>query len=91
MLPQGPDTFTEFIALICKAGNWFFTGVMAIALMMILVAAFYFLTGGGNPQNIEKAKQTLLYAIVGVIVAILPKAIIAIIGSLLGSGSINAC
>ena len=91
MLPQGPDTFSEFIALICKAGNWFFTALMVVALLMFLVSAFYFLTGGGNPQNIEKAKQTLLYAIVGVIVGILPKAIIAIIGSFLGAGSINAC
>ncbi|OHA45950.1 MAG: hypothetical protein A3A80_03285 [Candidatus Terrybacteria bacterium RIFCSPLOWO2_01_FULL_44_24] len=84
-------TFDKFIGLFCKAGDWFFTLVMVIAIVMIVVAAFFFLTGGGNPENIKKAKSILVWAIVGIIIGILPNAILAIISSFLGAGSVNPC
>ena len=90
-LPSGPDSFSDFVNLICKAGDWFFTGLMAVAILMILFAAFQFLTASGNAQHVESAKKTLVYAIGGIIIAIIPKAIIAIISSMLTGSAIDAC
>ena len=92
-----PDTnitgITSFFAIMCTLVNYFFTMIMIIAVAMFLVAAFTFLTAGDNAQGQEKAKKYLLYGIVGVIVALLPKALINIAASFFGvaSTSVDAC
>ncbi len=49
---------------------------IAIAVFFIVVAGFYFVTAGGEPANIEKAKKIFLWTIVGLFVAVASKAII---------------
>lgn len=54
----------------CVFGNLTNTllGLAGIALfIMLLIGGFKYLTAGGNPKNIEAAKMTLTYAILGVI------------------------
>ncbi len=92
-----PDTnitgITSFFTIMCRLVNYFFTFIMIMAIVMFLVAAFTFLTAGDNAQGQEKAKKYLLYGIVGVIVALLPKALINIAASFFGvaSTSVDAC
>ncbi len=66
--------------------NLFFSILMAIAVIVILLAAFKFLTAGGNPENAETAKKMILYAVIAIVVALLAKAIPASIQSLIISG-----
>ncbi len=88
----GPDTFAEFIALLCKAGTWFFTFAMAVGIIMIIYAAFNFMASGGSPQKIETGKKVLMFAIVGIFVALLPIAILKIVASFVGtSGTVVPC
>src|SRR3989344_6665565 len=47
------------------------TIVMGISVVMIMYAAFLFLTAGGVPDNLTKARNTLIFALVGVAVALL--------------------
>jgi len=44
-----------------------------IVVLMILVSAFYFIVGGGNPQKIVKAKNIFKYSILGYIVVLLSR------------------
>ena len=53
--------------------NWLFTILMAFAGIMIVVAAFSFVTASGNPETVAKARQFVLYALIGVIVALLAR------------------
>ena len=53
--------------------NWLFTILMAFAGIMIVVAAFYFVTASGNPETVAKARQFIIYALIGVIVALLAR------------------
>jgi hypothetical protein len=68
------ETITKFI----------FYGVMALAIMFIIIAAFYFLTAAGSPEKIATARQMLIYAIIGVGVALLAYAIPYIVSGILG-------
>lgn len=43
----------------------------AISVIMIIVGGFRYVLSGGDSSNITAAKNTILYAIVGIIVAIL--------------------
>jgi uncharacterized membrane protein len=49
----------------------------ALAVIFMLIGAMRFITAQGNPQEIAKARSTIIYAAVGVIVAALAEAIVA--------------
>lgn len=47
-----------------------FAVIGAIALVYIIMAGFKLLTSLGNPDALAKARQTLLYAAIGLIIAL---------------------
>lgn len=60
----------------------------AISVIMIIIGGLRYVISGGNSANVTAAKNTILYAIVGVIIALLSYAIINfVLGSFTGDGS----
>lgn len=58
-------------------------GVIAvIAVLVIVIAGLRFILGQGNPQETAKARSTIIYALVGLVVALSAQ---AIVGFVLGS------
>lgn len=55
-----------------------------IAFFFILYGGFQFLTGGNNPSQIEKARKTILNAVVGLIIALGAVAIINLVFGIIG-------
>ena len=53
-----------------------FTLVGVIAVVMIVVGGIYYIISQGNADKIQKAKSTILYGIVGLIVTLLAFAIV---------------
>jgi len=47
-----------------------------IAVIMIIVAGLQFMTANGNTQNITKARTSLMYAIIGLIIVVLAQALV---------------
>lgn len=61
--------------------------VGAISVIMVVVGGLRYVISGGNSTNITAAKNTILYAVIGLIVAILAYAMINfVIGSLVPGG-----
>ena len=55
----------------------------AVAVLVVLLAGLRFITSQGNPQETSKARDTIIYAGVGLIVAICAEAIVtAVMGRL---------
>jgi len=52
----------------------FIVGIVAV--IMIIVAGFKYLTSGGDSNRVGNAKQTLIYAIIGLIVAALAQLLV---------------
>jgi hypothetical protein len=50
-----------------------------IALIMVVIGGFKYITSLGNAQNIAKAKDTILYALIGLAVCILGYAIVGFV------------
>lgn len=48
----------------------------AVSVIMILVGALRYVLSGGNPQSTKEAKDTILYAVVGLIIALSAYAIV---------------
>jgi len=62
--------------------NIFYFVAGAVAVIAIILAGFYFVTAGGDQTKITKAKNTILYAVIGLVIIICAFAITQfIIGS----------
>lgn len=60
--------------------------VGAISVLMIIFGGFRYVVSGGNSTSVSAAKNTILYAIVGIIVAIVAYAVVNfVIGSFVGN------
>jgi len=79
--PLGVGTFTAVLNTIL---NFLFNIALVVAPLTILAAAFMFVTGGGNPEQVSRAKKTLIWTVVGLIVIILSRGIVAALQGILG-------
>ena len=82
----GPTSETDFWNLLCTGVLWFFAIVIVISFIMLLVAALTFMTGGGDEEKVGRARGLLTYAIIGIAVALLARAILFVVAGLLGVG-----
>lgn len=57
--------------------------LLAFAILIMLAGAYYFLTAGGDPSKVQKGQNYILYGVIGLVVALLAKAIAALVKSLL--------
>ena len=47
-----------------------------VAVIMIIVAGFKYITSGGKEDSVKSAKNTILYAIIGIVVVVLAQVIV---------------
>lgn len=66
----------DFGVLLTRIINYFLGLVGLIAVLMLVIGGIRYITSGGNEQTIEKAKQTILYAIIGIVIVVLAYAIV---------------
>lgn len=72
-LSQGADgTVTKVLQLVFGIAG-------AVAVLVITVAAFQYVVSQGDPQATAKAKNTILYAIIGLIVCALAFTIVTFV------------
>ena len=50
----------------------------ALAVLMIVVAGLRFVVGQGNPQEVAKARSTIIYAVAGLLIALTAEAIVSL-------------
>jgi hypothetical protein len=78
---SGDPLPSRVVTLVDRAQSWFLNIIISISVIMILVGAFYFVTAGGDEDKVETAKKYILYAAVGLAIALLAKAIVEIVQS----------
>jgi len=66
--------------------NALFTLLLIGAAILLIVAAFEFLTGGGDPEQLGKARSKIIYAAVAIVVALLAKGLPALFEGLIRTG-----
>ncbi len=78
----------QLISIILTIASWFLILVGLIGVIMVLWSAFQFVTAGaGKEEQITKAKKTLTYSLIGVVIAILAFSVVTFTNSLLEGGS----
>ncbi len=91
--PQVPgnivNTYGDVTTLISTAANWILGILLAAAVVFILIAAFNYLTSGGDEKKVASAKKMVTYAIIAIALGLLARGVVALVLSFFGQSSIN--
>lgn len=82
--PLQADNLLELIDVLA---TWLFNLSIPIVVVMIVYAGVMFLTSRGEPARVTKARQILLYAVVGFAIILIGKGFITLIESILNLGT----
>ncbi|HEY4509927.1 MAG TPA: hypothetical protein VJC15_03005 [Candidatus Paceibacterota bacterium] len=85
-IPTGITTAQGFIDLMRTLTDWLFVILVVISVIFIVLAGLQFITGGGDPAAVSMARTKLIWAAVGIGVALLARGLPAAIQNLLGAG-----
>jgi fumarate reductase subunit D len=80
--------------LFCPIISWMFWILIAVAVIMVMWAAFIYLTAGDDTEKVHRATKTLTYAAIAVVVALLARgfpALVANIFSASGTSPFSTC
>ena len=64
--------------------DWIFWAFLALVIIMGVVIGLQFMTAGGDPGKVEKARGMIVYLVVGIVVAVIVKVIPALTRSIVG-------
>jgi hypothetical protein len=78
----GKETFTS--VAVAVAGFLFWDVAVPLSVIMVLVGAFQLITSSGDPEKVSQGRKTILWAAVGLAIALVAGGIVTIIKSLLG-------
>ena len=70
------DQTTTVNSLLTKIINIFSVIVGVVAVVMIIVGGFRYITSGGKDEGVKTAKNTILYALIGLVVVALAQIIV---------------
>lgn len=65
--------------------NWVLIAVGIICVVFIIVGGIRYATSGGDPEKVKSAKNTILYALIGLVIAILANVIVQIVFQVTGT------
>lgn len=68
---------------LCNIVGYFFWFILALSVIMILWAAYTYITAGDDTEKTSKARKIITYAAIGIAVALISNAFPAIINSIL--------
>ena len=71
--PDIPEINVDIWEILDRALNWFFGIALAIAAIMLVYAGFNYVTAAGNEEKIKTATKTLIFALIGVAIALLAR------------------
>lgn len=75
---------TDLTATVMSITNWILGFVAVIATLIIIYGGVLYLTSAGSEDMISKAKTTIVYGIVGLIVCGLAYAMVSVVATILG-------
>lgn len=84
--PTGLADKPDILSKIINTGLQLFVAIgVILAIVFLIIGAISWIASGGEKEKLERARKTVVFSIVGLIVIILSFLIINVIGTLLGS------
>ncbi|MGE4554875.1 MAG: hypothetical protein AB7D02_02000 [Candidatus Paceibacterota bacterium] len=70
--------------LLETALNWVFNIVLVVSIIVLIYSGYLYATAGGDATKTKKAMTTLIYAIIGIAIALAARALVDIVAGFLG-------
>jgi len=64
--------------------NFIFVALMILVIIMVLMGAFNLMTAAGDTVKVKKGRDQIMYAAIGLIVALVAKAVPSIVSAIFG-------
>jgi hypothetical protein len=77
--------------LLCRILNFMFWGLISISIIMILWGAYLYVTAGQDAKKPSEARMTILYALIGIVVALSAKGFPLVVASVFPGASVSSC
>ncbi len=81
---QNPLNAKDFTTLVKNIIGWLIRVGEAVAVLMIIYAGFLYMFSAGRDEEITKAKKTLTYALVGLLILVIGEGFVYMLKELLG-------
>lgn len=88
-VPEIPDTYDPgtvgtqgFVDLVLRVITIILDVILVIAVLFVIIAGVRLIVSGGDEGQKDKAKQTIIYVIAGIIVILFARAIVTFISGL---------
>lgn len=76
---------TTATGLIKTVINWLLALAGLIAILFLIIGGFWYITSAGNEETAEKGKNTVINALIGIVVIILSYVIINVVSNLVSN------
>ncbi len=77
---------------LCKVlFGWLFYLLIILVIFFVLLAAYKYLTAGGDPEKVKTASNVLIFAAIAVVIALLARGLPLIITTLFGTSLFYSC
>lgn len=60
----------DVMTVINSVINWLVVGIGSVSALFLMIGGFRYITSLGNPEEAQKAKNTMFYAIIGLVIAL---------------------
>jgi hypothetical protein len=90
-LPAPIKSETDIYDLMCSAAGIIFNVAITLSIIMVLYSAFLFLTSSGDENKVSTARRVLIYAAVGVAVALFSGGIPLLTAKMLNVSLVKRC
>lgn len=82
VLAQEPPATVDLPGTLDNIVNWVFGILVIFAALMLVWAGFIFVTAGGDATKVSGAREKVLYALIGIIVAFASRGLVALVQTL---------
>jgi len=82
---ESPPADLDVMEVLERIVDWLFTILLVVAAIFIVVAAYYFVTATGNPETVSKARNFVMYALIGVAVAVASRGLVVLVRRIVGA------
>jgi heme/copper-type cytochrome/quinol oxidase subunit 2 len=77
--------------VLCNLIAWMIYFLFAVAIIMVVLAAFQYVTAGDDTEKTTKARKTLTYAAIGIVVALMAYGFPPLVASIVGTSAGFSC
>jgi len=83
-IPAGPQSGANLLLILDTIVNWVFVIVLIFSVIFLVLAGWQFITQGGNAQAVSEARMKLLWAAIGIAVAVMARGIPVVVRNIIG-------